>query len=386
MRKSITQILCLLLSVILLLSPVSSVGAYELGNPWAADLTDFMENEEKREYVQMMLDYYLRSDTKIQEALESGQCAMFLFEGCSDNMDDPELSDLTYYRVSAACIVLKLDKRGKPAIVYYNENCSTLPDRALEYGAWYFEGFGDVGPATICDGTFELYSVEHGGNYEALHLRDSAEDGELAAVYMFEEGYITADATLINIHTRTGNHTISRGMWSAGCMLVGDGDFGQFTELMACTYYSIYDTFEVGRKVGTVTINRLLLQEELYELYENTGAVDTLLAHSRCLLPELYLEQCTVETVYDAPLLMRTNAAASLMSLPCSNANDARSLQRAFLPKGEKLTLTATLRNTAGNLWYETDYNGETCYIYCGDMEPIPEGNWFTRLMEKWFG
>lgn len=386
MKKCLTPILCLLLSAVLLLNAIPVAAAYELGNPWTPDLTGFLENEDNRRYVQMMLDHYLRTDTKIQTTLREGYCAMFLFEGCSDNMDDPEYEDLNYYRVGAVCVVVKLDSKGKPSIAYFNENCSTIPDRPLEYGAWAFEDFGEVGPATICDGTYELYSVEHGGDYEALHMRDSAEDGELAAVYMFEEGYITAEANLINIHTRTSNHTASRGMWSAGCMLVGDGEYRQFTEMMECTYYALYDDFEVGRKVGTVTLNRLYLKEHLYEMYQNTGAVDTILALSRCLLPELYLEQCTVQTVYEEPIVMRTNAAASLMSLPCSNANDARSLQMTFLPKGEKLTLRAIVRNTTGNLWYETEYNGETCYIYCGDMEEIPEGNWFTRLMEKWFG
>lgn len=39
-------------------------------------------------------------------------------------------------------------------------------------------------------------------------------------------------------------------------MLVGDGDFSQFSELMDSTYYTLYDEFDVGQKVGVVVINR----------------------------------------------------------------------------------------------------------------------------------
>jgi hypothetical protein len=118
-----------------------------------------------------MLSYHLRENDTVRETLKDGYSAVFFFEGCSDNMDDPELSDLSYYRVSAVCIALKLDDSVKTVITYFNDDCSTLPDRPLEYGAWELEETGEVGPATVCDGTYEIYSVYHGGAYEALHLR-----------------------------------------------------------------------------------------------------------------------------------------------------------------------------------------------------------------------
>lgn len=386
MKMTLHRVLsfCLITALLLLCAPAAS--AFELGMPWQADLSDFIANEGSRAYVQMMLDYYLRNDNQIQDVLRRGYCAMFLFEGCSDNMDDPELEDLSYFRVGAVCVVVKLDDRGEPNIVYFNENCSTIPDRPLEYGAWSFADFGYVGPATICDGTYELYSVKHGGAYEALHLRDSAQDGEISAVYMFEEGSITAEASLINIHTRTSNHTASRGMWSAGCMLVGDGEYRQFEELMQCTYYSIYRQFAVGNFVGSVTINRQRMQQQMYEIYENETAVDTILALSQCSLPEIYMEQCAPGETFDEPLRLRTNEAASVMTLPCSNATDARSIQTAFLPKWEEVTITGSVKNHMGNLWYTLTYDGETRYIYSGDVEEITERSWFVELWEKIFG
>lgn len=386
MKSVMVKLLSLLLCVAMLLCSAPAAEAYTLGDPWQAELTALVENEDNRRYVQMMLDYYLRNDTRIQQSLKEGYCAMFLFEGCSDNMDTPEFSDLSYYRVAASCFVVKLDEEGIPQVIYFNDDCSTFPDRPLEYGAWQFDGFGEVGPATICDGTYELYSVKHMGAYEALHMRDSVDDGKLPAVYMFQEGFITADADMINIHTRTSNHTSGRGMWSAGCMLVGDGDFRQFSEMMDCTYYTVYERFAVGRKVGTVTINRQFLKDALYEMYQNTDAVDTILAHSRCILPEIYLQQCEDAQYFPETRPMQTKNALGLMSLPCSNYTDARSVQLTWLEKGQELTVTGSIGNTAGNTWFSVELEGISGYVYAGDLEPVPEGNWFTRLWDKLFG
>ena len=386
MKSSLQRMLCVCLAVLMLLPLIPRARGYELGMPWQADLSDFIKNQDSRRFVEMMLDYYLRNDAQVQSALQRSHCAMFFFEGCSDNMDDPELADLSYYRVGAVCVVVKLDASGAPEIVYFNDNCSTLPDRPLQYGAWSFADFGSVGPATICDGTYELYSVKHGGAYEALHLRDSVTDGEISAVYMFQEGSITAEASAINIHTRTSNHTASIGMWSAGCILVGDGEWRQFEELMQCTYYSIYPRFAVGNPVGSVTVNRLRMREEMYEIYQDQISVDTILANSECSDPAIYLEQCPQPEAFSEPLVLQTREATGLMTLPCSNATDARSIQTVFLPRGETVTITGSIKNHMGNLWYITQYGGETLYIYSGDVEEGREESWFVTWWKRIFG
>lgn len=380
------KLLCLFLSLLLLFTVVVSADAYEIGDACSFDLSDFLDNPQNRRFVEMMLDYHLRHNTQVQKTLEEGYSALFFFEGCSDNMDDPELRDISYYRVSGVCVALRLDREGKPYIVYFNENTSTLPDRPLEYGAWYFPDVGSVGPATICDGTYELYSVKHAGAYPALHLRTSYEDASIDAVYMMPEGYTTARATEINIHTRNVNHTIQGAMWSAGCILVGDGDFGQFTELVESAYYSIYEDFDVGRPVGTVTINRQCLKEQLYTLYENKDAVDMLLADSRRMLPQTYLEQCSRNQVYKENKPMQTADSADLMTLPCSNETDARSKVLCTLPKGEEVSLGACLTNTRGSLWYELEYDGDICYIHHSQIEEIPPKSWLQQLWESFFG
>ncbi len=380
------KLLTLLLSVLIFLAVLPGAYAAENGEHDTIDLSNLIHNQERRDYVEMMLDYHLRSNAQVRQTLKDGYSAMFLFEGCSDNMDHPEYSTLDYYRVTAVCVVLKLDEEGNPYVIFMNQHCSTLPDRPLEYGAWGFEDVGAVGPATICDGTYELYSVRHGGVYEALQLRTTYEDEAIDAVYMLPDGYAAKRATSINIHTRTGNHTIERSMWSAGCILIGDGDFGQFTELMESTYYAYYDHFVIDVPVGTVTIDRQNLKDKLYQLYGNADAVDRLLAQTRNIQPEGYLRRCTEKETYETPTLMRTVRETSLMSLPCSNRTDARSVTRAVLLEGEGLQVTGSLTNHLGNSWYEVEHDGKRAYIYSADAVAAPPVSWFTRFWNLLFG
>ena len=379
------KLLCLILCVVLLLPMIPRANAYRVGQPYHADLSQLIENEESRAYVQMMLDYHMRNNAMVQMTLENGFAALFFFEGCSDNMDHPDLSDLSYYRVSAVCVAIRLNGQGKPYIAYFNEDCSTLPDRPLSYGAWRFDDVGEVGPATILDGTYEVYSVKHGGSYEALHMRTDYSDQKLDAVYMTEDGFARKRATEINIHTRTGNHILKNQMWSAGCILVGSGDKARFEELIESTYYAIYDDFEIDRQVGCVTIDRQNLKEIMYDLYENPNAVDMLLADSRRYLPENYLRDCTVVECYEEPMELCIRGTIELRNLPCSNPTDARSLEGEQVHRGETLNALRLLQNTEGRLWYEVDVDGETCYLYSGYAEESSWRNWITRFFAKLF-
>ena len=153
MKKRLVACLCALALVVCI---VPKASAYEVGDGYRFDLSGMIENGKRRDYVEMMLDYHLRNNGAVQETLKAGHSAVFLFDGCSDNLDDEELKDLSYYRVSAVCIVVRQDEKGEPFLAYFNEHCSTLPDRPLEHGAWWLEEAGDVGPATVVDGTYEL--------------------------------------------------------------------------------------------------------------------------------------------------------------------------------------------------------------------------------------
>lgn len=372
---SILLCLCLMLHLAPMVSAKSNI----------PDLSPYIRNRSNRHYVESMLSFYLQENTMVQSTLRDGFSAVFLFEGCSDNMENPDYSDISYYRVSAVCIALKLDETGEPVITYFNENSSTLPDRPLEYGAWHLDSVGDVGPATICDGTYELYSVYHAGAYEALHMRTTYEDQTVAAVYMTPQGFVMHPATYINIHTRTVNHALPEAMWSAGCMLVGDGDFSHFQELIAATYYSNYDRFKVDRKVGTVTVNRQYLKSQLYALYGNEEAVETLLTSSRCESPEIFLERCTDQKTYAKPKTVRALREAELMSLPCSNGVDSRSIPVTTISAKDPIDICGQIRNPKGELWYEVDFFHENCYIRAEMVEDIPE-TWGQRFKDWLFG
>lgn len=364
MKKIMLRFACFCLALCLLLPTLPRA---EAQSP-TVSLSGYIRSRERRHYAESMLSYYLQENMTIRKTLADGYSAVFFFEGCSDNMDDIMLSDLSYYRVSAVCIVVRLNKQGRPEVVYFNDDCSTLPDRPLEYGAWRLEGVGKVGPATVCDGTYELYSVYHAGAYEALHMRTTYENDTIAAIYMTPDGFTPSAANAINIHTRTGNHIIEKAMWSAGCLLVGDGEWIDFANLIVSTYYSRYGRFRVDQKVGCVTINRFLLKDEMYDLYKNKDAVDTLLVASQCELPEIYLQRCTQQQEFEEKTVEATQPTA-LMSLPCSNSVDARSIPVTQLEQGDRVDICGSTVNTKGQLWYAVSFFGENYYLPAGNVE-----------------
>lgn len=372
-------VFCILTGILLISPPIAS--AYVVGDPYCPDLRAFLQDREYREYVQMMVDHHLRTDKDIQNALEGGFAAVFLFDGCSDNMNDPELSDLSYYRVSGVCLVIKLNASGEPKVIYYNEDASTIPDQPLKFGAWELPEMGEVGPATICDGTYQLYAVHHKGEYEALHVRTDFYDGTLDAIYLTPEGYAPYRANEINVHTRTSNHIATYGMWSAGCPLVGDGSSWDFKRLVHSAYYTTYDSFEVGNFVGTLTIDRQQLRQELYTLYKNPDAVDAILANSRALQPTNYLKECSDKTVYEVEEVRVTTREAALMSLPCSIEEDARTEVVKTIPKWKKLKVTGSIRNHLGSKWLTVSWDGQEGYLFNGDTKPESWGDRFRELI-----
>ena len=165
MKKIFQKTLLCCLSVLFLCFLAPEASAYTVGDPCHLDLHIFMQDSEYREYVEMMVDYHIRTNTEIQNALKGGFSALFLFDGCSDNLNDPELSDLSYYRVSGVCLAVRLNSAGEPYLAYFNEDASTIPDQPLKYGAWEIPEVGEVGPATVFDGTYQVYSVLHRGEY-----------------------------------------------------------------------------------------------------------------------------------------------------------------------------------------------------------------------------
>jgi len=381
MKKTFQKLIvfCLLAGILLTSAPKAS--AYAAGDPYRPDLRAFIRDREYREYVEMMVDHHIRNDKDIQNALESGFASVFLFDGCSDNMNDPELSDLSYYRVSGVCLVVKQNASGELKVIYYNEDASTIPDQPLKFGAWQLPEIGDVGPATVCDGTYQLYAVHHRGEYEALHVRTDFYDGTLEAIYMTQDGYTPYRANEINVHTRTSNHIATYGMWSAGCPLVGDGTAWDFKRLVYSAYYTTYDSFEVGNFIGTLTIDRQQLRQEMYTLYRNPDAVDEILTNSHLAQPANYMKQCSGRTAYETEEIRVTTREANLMTLPCTLVEDARTEVLKTIPKGKKLKITGSIRNHLDSKWLIVTWEGQEGYLFNGDTKPESWGDRFRELI-----
>lgn len=382
MKKYLKKVISACLSAVFLLSLAPAAHAYAPGDPFRKDLKAFIQDPEYRNYVEMMLDHYIRTDSDIQNALNGGFAAVFLFDGCSDNMNDPQLSDLSYYRVSGVCLAVRKNGAGDLQLVYFNEDASTIPDQPLKYGAWELPEVGEVGPATICDGTYQLYSVRHRGEYEALHMRSDYRDATIEAVYMTPDGgYTNYRASEINIHTRTSNHIATYGMWSAGCPLVGDGNAWDFKRLIHSTYHLTYDTFEVDNFVGTLTLDRQQLRQELYTMYKNPDAVDAFLEHSRKVQPDRYFLECSEETIFEEPEVRIAKADARLMSMPCSSEADARTVLLKNIPQDEKLTVNGSIRNAENEKWHIVTWDGASGYLSSADTKPETFASKFLDLI-----
>ena len=378
MKKVFSKLLLICVIMAMICSWAPNGSAYEAGEPCQVDLKAFIHDREKREYVQMMVDHHIRTDRDIQNALDGGFAAVFLFDGCSDNMNNPELADLSYYRVSGVCLVIKKNAAGELKLVYFNEDASTIPDQPLKYGAWAIPEAGEVGPATVCDGTYQIYSVLHKGEYEALHVRSDFRDGTLDAIYLTPDGgYVPYRASEINVHTRTSNHIATYGMWSAGCPLVGDGNTWEYDRLIHSTYYTSYDSFEVLNFVGTLTIDRQMLRQELYTLYKNPDAVDAFLVNSRAAQPDRYFVDCSEETRYEELETRIASTETQLMSMPCSLEEHARTKVLKNIPKGERLSVTGSIRNADQDKWYTVSYDGMEGYLFTGDTKPE---SWWVRF------
>ncbi len=380
MKKLISFLLC----VLLLLPLAAEASAAQLESDLCPDLSEYIQDPARRSFVRQMVGHHIRHDDVVRENLKNGYYAVFFFEGCSDNMNHPEYREISYYRVSAVCLVLKLDEAGVPQVAYFNGNCSTLPDRPTDYGPRKEEVPADIGPATIQDGTYEICSVRHGSTeYEALNIRNTGENAAIPAIYMTPHGFTKVMATQINIHTRTNNHILKHQMWSEGCILVGSGDREEFTDFMQETYYGLYDIFVLDLPVGCVTINRQYLKEQMYDLYGDQDAVDYLLAESRQNLPKKYLERCAEvqDTAFEDTLW--ATKETPIMTLPCGNGTDARSVPITTIHEDGEVLARQSITNTRGASWYLVDCDGMTGYVYSGDFK---EPTKLERFFRKIFG
>ena len=174
----------------------------------------FISNADHRNYIDTMMKYYFDNNSKLITALDNGKSVIFMFEGGSDNYPSNAYEDSAYdTRTQAVCIVIQKNSSGKATIVFYSENCSSLPDDPDDCtGAAY------SGATTLMDGIYGVQTTNHTGPYGALNTY--ATTGYYTPPSN-QNGY-TNGASGINVHTRTSAG--SGGGWSLGCQVIGYGN------------------------------------------------------------------------------------------------------------------------------------------------------------------
>ena len=231
---------------------------------------EFISNTSHATYIDGRIRKYL-SDSRVKASLNEGLSIILMFEGGSDNYNESKpsysLGKRTPRNQAVVIVIQKISGQGK--IVYWDENCSSLPDDPQNISIRDCSG-----NTTIYDGIYSVYRTIH-SNYNALNVRDMNGNGAFDGFYISTdapEGK-TAACSGINIHTRTSYNTSgSNNAWSEGCQLVGN--VASFKKFM-----SIFSTS--GNKVGIYIVDRQLAKTGMKALYGNETAIEKLTSWSK---------------------------------------------------------------------------------------------------------
>ena len=275
---------------------------------------DFISNMSKRHYIEQMIDKYLLSYSVLTDTLRAGKPVVFFFEGGSDNCDNGGY-DWSRNRTGAVCIIVRYYSGTDTLyIAYHSENCSTIPDFPLAYGAYSDNGGmgSSYGTATLVDGLYDLYSINHPdryrGDYASFQVRQN-NSAYVPAVYMKNDGsYTRHNASGINTHTRIGNSVSNAAHpWSAGCFLIGGENTadeyrayvvavnGGTNNLSSFSwgYGTNYRYSSTQHLMGKIVVDRYLARESLTNLYSSAGAISEIIKFS--------VDNAMVTSVPDTP-------------------------------------------------------------------------------------
>ncbi len=342
---------------------------------------DFISNTTRRAYIDTMMRTYINNNSKLATALDSGKSVVFMFEGGSDNYDSYQYVDACgSYRIQAVCIVVQKNASGNAEIVFYSENCSSIPDDAN----WTSGGAYD-NSTTVMDGIYTMYTCNHNGKYAAFTT--DATVGWYTP-YSNSTGWQNY-ANGINIHTRAGNTCGGAAYgWanSAGCQVIGYGyENNAFNEFMKVTcgitwnsYGYTNNTFSstyankgyyvLDRQLGLVSPNGTEYGSGSLATLYTKGDLDAITAWSTSQRANAnfgYLSQCDA---YASHCQIQMTMNTEVNSLPCSIGTDDECQIVEYCAKGDTYETTGLYRNTYGNLWYEViSKSGETGYVYAGE-------------------
>lgn len=216
MKLNTCRILALAFAVTLAASVLPTSGfAGEIVLPGPADqeflpLHSTAASAATSDYVDQTINKFLDDERVGRLVLEQGKAAVFLFEGSG------KTSKVTV-RQNALCVVVK-NIGSKPAIVFEDNFCSTVPDYPKD------TDFNDGRDMPIVrDGLYHLVTVNHKG-YPALEVTSQAEDGSVPVIRFNEDDASSGRVSTcrsIHIHHRVVNGLGEGYANSAGCFLIG---------------------------------------------------------------------------------------------------------------------------------------------------------------------
>ena len=374
MKKILSLALALLLILPLAcMLPASTVKADEFSSLTCAS---FISNASRREYIDMMMRYYITANPSIASALDNGKPAIFMFEGGSDNYTGSGYSaEASNTRNQAVCIVVQ-KINGEYVIVFHDEDSSSIPSQPQAT-----TGAASNGQTTLLDGIYKLITWNHQGKYGALQVVTS-------------KGYYTPTSNLnglvneasgINIHTRTSLRAESGGSaWSWGCQLIGYGNdssnrFNAFMKAVTGITYNVWNSWgsfnsiTINKDAGYYILDRQLALGGLTALYNST-ALSNITAASKTAYANATANYINRSTYYPSHCEIKTTKSIKAMSYPCTSDVDSDSTVIATLQANQTVVGNALFRNTKGEYWYRiTCYGTTPAYIYAGDTEFLKE-------------
>ena len=384
---AIALALCLLIALIPVSMPVEAEAVSGLNSLTCAS---FISNTTRQNYIDVMMKYYINSESSLQSTLNNGKSVVFMFEGGSDKYDSYKYVDASgSTRLQAVCIVVQLNSSGNAEIVFYSENCSSIPDDAN----WVTEGYETSGSTTILDGIYSFQTINHNGNYAGFNTSCYTGWYVPYSGYNGYAGYCDG----INIHTRgvsyCGGSSYGWGN-SAGCQVIGYGasssnEYNDFVKTVAGISFNAYDGtqrcysssslyvnkgyYVVDRQLGLMSPSGTAYGSgSLAELYTQSAlsSITAFSTEARANASFGYTSECTF---YPSHCQFKTTASTPINSEPCSSgSNNSKTLSTAS--SGVTYTSTGLYKNTFGNLWYRVEMsNGNTGYIYAGDTTYIKD-------------
>lgn len=259
--------------------------------------------EEKfADYVNHAMKYYVKK-------LEGEkQPILLFFEGvrkdASTNYKSTDYSKISATRNAAVCIVVKFAADGTPQIAYCLDECSTFPDRPLDFEVKKNGYSRNV----IVDGAYKIKLDNHSNDgvedYAAFTIDVSKNylrtgDADKNAFYFLSNnmggGYthqnISSNNENFQIHGRSTAETPKNYYNSTGCILAGAG-YSNFSDFLSAVtgigefkcsgkppkvedVASSANVTAMKKDLGYVVIDRAQYVAELTDLYTGSGSCTT---------------------------------------------------------------------------------------------------------------